>query len=263
MSLRDRQRLDDREGLNGMVGKFRTGTAWRDVPERYGPWATLHTRFRRRTLGTFERMLRAAQAHADAAGDIDWPVSADSTKFSSAGAGARPAAADTRRGRRPCLRRRNLLSRGRRGRPRARSVGHSPSDQAPISPSSALGLPIAAIHSTGAAAALCRPASARRTPETPACEEPADRPRKTAGCYGCRPLLMPKTARRRGCAVRVGGVGSPGSPVARVVADDVGREVVEHPEMVGDGARGRAAWTATRARVMRCSGVVAAATRGW
>jgi transposase len=77
--------------LNGIVGKFRTGTAWRDVPERYGPWATLHTRFRRRALGTFERMLRAAQAHVDAARDIDWPVSADSTKFSSAGAGAQPA----------------------------------------------------------------------------------------------------------------------------------------------------------------------------
>jgi transposase len=65
--------------LNGIVGKFRTGTAWRDVPERYGPWATLHTRFRRRALGTFERMLRAAQAHVDAARDIDWPVSADSS----------------------------------------------------------------------------------------------------------------------------------------------------------------------------------------
>jgi transposase len=72
--------LDDRTVLNGIVWKFRTGTAWRDVPERYGPWATLHTRFRRWALdGTFERMLRAAQAQADAAGDIDWLVSVDST----------------------------------------------------------------------------------------------------------------------------------------------------------------------------------------
>lgn len=38
------------------------------------------TRFRRWAPdGTFERMLRAAQAHADAAGDIDWLVSVDST----------------------------------------------------------------------------------------------------------------------------------------------------------------------------------------
>ncbi|MCT4352172.1 transposase [Streptomyces sp. Je 1-79] len=50
--------------------KFRTGTAWRDVPERYGPWATLHTRFRRWAAdGTFDRTLRAAQAKADAARD--------------------------------------------------------------------------------------------------------------------------------------------------------------------------------------------------
>ncbi|WEB45612.1 IS5 family transposase [Streptomyces yunnanensis] len=79
-SLRGRKRLDDRTVLNGIVWKFRTGTAWRDVPERYGPWATLHTRFRRWALdGTFERMLREAQARADAAGDIDWLVSVDST----------------------------------------------------------------------------------------------------------------------------------------------------------------------------------------
>ncbi|PTH84365.1 hypothetical protein C9J60_31600 [Streptomyces sp. A244] len=59
---------------------FRTGTAWRDVPERYGQWATLHTCFRRWAAdGTFERILRAAQAKADAAGDIDWLVSVVST----------------------------------------------------------------------------------------------------------------------------------------------------------------------------------------
>ncbi|WP_367141134.1 IS5 family transposase [Streptomyces sp. STD57] len=75
-----RPRLDDRTVLNGIVWKFRTGVAWRDVPERYGSWASLHTRFRRWAAdGTFERMLQAAQAHADAAGDIDWLVSVDSS----------------------------------------------------------------------------------------------------------------------------------------------------------------------------------------
>ncbi|MFD1657446.1 IS5 family transposase [Streptomyces caeni] len=80
VSLRGRKRQGDRKVLNGIVWKFRTGRAWRDAPEWYGPWATLHTRFRRWALeGTFERMLRAAQAHADTAGDIDWLVSVDST----------------------------------------------------------------------------------------------------------------------------------------------------------------------------------------
>ncbi|MFK4211805.1 MULTISPECIES: transposase [unclassified Streptomyces] len=43
---RERKRLDDRTVLNGIAWKFRTGVAWRDAPERYGPWPTLHTRFR-------------------------------------------------------------------------------------------------------------------------------------------------------------------------------------------------------------------------
>ncbi|MFF1498933.1 transposase [Streptomyces sp. NPDC058316] len=41
-SLRGRKRLDYRTVLNATVWKFRTGTAWRDVPERYGAWATPH-----------------------------------------------------------------------------------------------------------------------------------------------------------------------------------------------------------------------------
>ncbi|MFJ5786502.1 IS5 family transposase [Streptomyces hydrogenans] len=75
-----RPRLDDRRVLNGIVWKLRTGSAWRDVPDRYGPWRTLYTRFRRWALdGTFTRMLAAVQAERDAAGDIDWLVSVDST----------------------------------------------------------------------------------------------------------------------------------------------------------------------------------------
>ena len=45
-SLGGGKRLDDRTVLKGIVWKFRTGTARRDVPERYGSWHTLHTRFR-------------------------------------------------------------------------------------------------------------------------------------------------------------------------------------------------------------------------
>lgn len=75
-----RPRRDDRVVLNGIVWKLRTGSAWRDVPERYGSWRTLYTRFRRWALdGTFSRMLEAAQARKDAVGDIDWLVSVDST----------------------------------------------------------------------------------------------------------------------------------------------------------------------------------------
>ncbi len=29
------------------LSKIRTGISWRDLPERYGPWKTVYTRFRR------------------------------------------------------------------------------------------------------------------------------------------------------------------------------------------------------------------------
>ena len=75
-----RPRADDHRVLNGIVWKIRAGAAWRDVPARYGSWQSIYTRFRRWALdGTFERMLAGVQADADAAGDIDWLVSVDST----------------------------------------------------------------------------------------------------------------------------------------------------------------------------------------
>ncbi|WP_405875614.1 IS5 family transposase [Streptomyces xanthophaeus] len=79
-SVLGRPRLDDRTIPNGIEWKFRTGVAWRDVTDRYGSGASLHTRFRRWAAdGTCERMLQAAQARADAVGDIEWLVSVDST----------------------------------------------------------------------------------------------------------------------------------------------------------------------------------------
>jgi transposase len=75
-----RPRADDRRVLNGIVWKVRSGAPWRDVPARYGSWQSIYTRFRRWALdGTFARMLAGALADADAAGDIDWLVSVDST----------------------------------------------------------------------------------------------------------------------------------------------------------------------------------------
>lgn len=75
-----RPRVEDRQVVNGMVYKIRTGISWRDLPERYGPWQTVYTRFRRYALdGVFTRALQQIQARADAAGDIDWLVQIDST----------------------------------------------------------------------------------------------------------------------------------------------------------------------------------------
>ncbi len=60
--------------------RYRTGCPWRDVPERFGPWQTLwkrHARFSRD--GTWDRILAQVLAQADAAGQLDWQVSIDST----------------------------------------------------------------------------------------------------------------------------------------------------------------------------------------
>ncbi|WP_425583610.1 transposase [Streptomyces macrosporus] len=60
-----RPRVEDRQVVNGMVYKLRTGISRRDPPERHGPWQTVHTRFRRYALdGVFTRALRQVQAQA-------------------------------------------------------------------------------------------------------------------------------------------------------------------------------------------------------
>lgn len=72
--------MDDRRVVNAMVFKARTGIAWRDLPDRYGPRNTVYTRFRRWALdGTFDRMVTALQSRAELAGAVDWVISVDST----------------------------------------------------------------------------------------------------------------------------------------------------------------------------------------
>ncbi|MEU9083529.1 transposase [Streptomyces sp. NPDC048357] len=79
-AVRGRRRVEDRQVINGMVCKIRTGVSWRDLPERYRSWKTAYTRFRRYAIdGVFTRALQRIQAQADAAGDIDWLVRIDST----------------------------------------------------------------------------------------------------------------------------------------------------------------------------------------
>jgi transposase len=42
-----RPRPDDRKVINGIFFVLRTGTPWRDLPERYGPYTTVYNRFNR------------------------------------------------------------------------------------------------------------------------------------------------------------------------------------------------------------------------
>jgi transposase len=71
---------DHRQVINGILHRVRTGVHWRDLPERFGPWKTVYERHRLWSAeGTWERLLQQVQAAADAAGEIDWDVSVDST----------------------------------------------------------------------------------------------------------------------------------------------------------------------------------------
>jgi transposase len=70
-----RVRQDDRRILNGILWKLATGAPWRDLPDRYGPWQTVYTRFWRWSrAGVFDRLFAAIQRQADAAGEIDWEL---------------------------------------------------------------------------------------------------------------------------------------------------------------------------------------------
>jgi hypothetical protein len=55
-----RPNTDHRAVLAGMLWVMGTGAAWRDLPDRFGPWQTVHSRYRRwRQAGLWQRILDA------------------------------------------------------------------------------------------------------------------------------------------------------------------------------------------------------------
>jgi transposase len=77
---RGRHWRDHRQVINGIAWVKRTGSPWRDMPERYGPWKTAHQRFRRWAVdGTWAALKRHVIALAELDEDIDWNAQADST----------------------------------------------------------------------------------------------------------------------------------------------------------------------------------------
>ena len=77
---RSRPRLDHQMVVEAIVWRYHTGAPLRDVPARFGPWNTVFKRFDRWAKdGTRQAILTAVRARADAAGQLDWTVSIDST----------------------------------------------------------------------------------------------------------------------------------------------------------------------------------------
>jgi transposase len=66
---------DHRGVVNAVLWRLATGAPWRDLPERYGPWQTVYSRFRRwQRSGVWDQALAILHAEGDAAGDLDWTL---------------------------------------------------------------------------------------------------------------------------------------------------------------------------------------------
>jgi len=57
---------DNRLFVEAVLYRYRSGIPWRDLPERFGPWKNVHTRFSRWAVsGVWERMFEQLAADAD------------------------------------------------------------------------------------------------------------------------------------------------------------------------------------------------------
>ena len=66
---------DHRTVLGGILWILRTGSPWRCLPERYGSWKTVSSRFYRwQRAGVWDLVLSAVQRRADADGRLAWSL---------------------------------------------------------------------------------------------------------------------------------------------------------------------------------------------
>src|SRR6266480_2835137 len=57
---------DNRVFVEAVLYRYRAGIPWRDLPERFGPWKNVHTRFSRwAESGVWQRLFEALAADAD------------------------------------------------------------------------------------------------------------------------------------------------------------------------------------------------------
>lgn len=71
---------DARTMVEAIVYRYRTGIAWRDLPAVFGAWQTVWTWHRRMAVdGTWDKVLARLTKRADAAGEVDWSLSVDSS----------------------------------------------------------------------------------------------------------------------------------------------------------------------------------------
>ncbi|GAA3893399.1 hypothetical protein GCM10022207_71620 [Streptomyces lannensis] len=70
-----------RQQFEGVIWRFKTSGQWREMPQDFGAWSTVHNRFRQwRDAGVFEALLEGLTAEAAKRGEVDLSlVTIDST----------------------------------------------------------------------------------------------------------------------------------------------------------------------------------------
>src|SRR5262249_13136071 len=70
-----RPNKDHRLILNALLWLLATGAPWPDLPERYGSWKTVASRFYRwQAPGIWKHILTRLQQQSDATGQLDWSL---------------------------------------------------------------------------------------------------------------------------------------------------------------------------------------------
>jgi transposase len=66
---------DHRTVVEAILWIDRTGAPWRDLPQEFGPWQSIATRFYRWVeAGVWDSALAELQRQADARGELDWEL---------------------------------------------------------------------------------------------------------------------------------------------------------------------------------------------
>ena len=93
-SGRGRPHRSDRVLLNAAFWILCSGAAWRDLPERFGPWSTAYSRFHQwPQRGVFDQVLKRLHLKLDAQGFIGpdtWLIDARTVRATRAATGAPP-----------------------------------------------------------------------------------------------------------------------------------------------------------------------------
>ena len=66
-----RSKLGDRQFIDAVLYRAKTGVPWRDLPERFGPWKTIYNRFANwADRGAWLRIFKELQLEVDDVGSI-------------------------------------------------------------------------------------------------------------------------------------------------------------------------------------------------